>query len=322
MGRKKNPPITLEQDAMLNPDLTNTQNLMATIQRDLNGERDLLNQLLGQAQIAGAFEQFSRTVRISKLAYVKENKLYRETKGMKTRTGSECLEGTWEEFCNLLGMSVDKADMDIANLRAFGEEALESMSRMGIGYRELRQYRKLPEDQQLELIEVAKEGDKAALIDLAEELIAKHIKEKEALNNELKNTKTDLDISRQTVAEKKELVSKLITEKESLDLKLRQRVAREKPDEESDRLIQEIDSFVSIVTNVELANIENGFNSLLENSERTGKQHAHYMIGALNTIEAKLKHLRGNFNLPEYQPYDPKPDWIKEAEGENKAPIQ
>ncbi len=34
--------------------------------------------------------------------------------------------------------------MDIANLRTFGEEALESMSRMGIGYRELRQWRKLP----------------------------------------------------------------------------------------------------------------------------------------------------------------------------------
>ncbi|WP_255306833.1 hypothetical protein [Gilliamella sp. GillExp13] len=39
-------------------------------------------------------------------------------------------------------MSRVKVDDDIANLRILGEEALESMSRMGIGYRELYQYHK------------------------------------------------------------------------------------------------------------------------------------------------------------------------------------
>ncbi|VVG72118.1 hypothetical protein PAP18089_03111 [Pandoraea apista] len=137
------------------------------------GQRDLVNQLLGQAQMAGAFEQFSRTVRISKLAYVKENKLYRQIKGLKLRTGSESLDGTWEEFCGLLGMSVDKVDLDITNLRTFGEEALESMSRMGIGYRELRQFRKLPQDYRAALIAAANGGDKDELLDLAEELLEK-----------------------------------------------------------------------------------------------------------------------------------------------------
>ncbi|MGV5427481.1 hypothetical protein ACV4WK_34240, partial [Pseudomonas aeruginosa] len=122
----------------------NAVGVLGAIAQDMHEERDLVNQLLGQAQLAGAFEDFSRTVRISKLAYVKENKLYREIKGMKFRTGAESMNGTWEEFCNLLGRSVDQVDRDIANLRTFGEEALESMSRMGIGYRELRQWRKLP----------------------------------------------------------------------------------------------------------------------------------------------------------------------------------
>ena len=52
---------------------------------------------------------------------------------------------------------------------------------MGIGYRELRQYRRLPEDSQTALIEVAKHGDKEALLELAEELIAKQNAEKAAL---------------------------------------------------------------------------------------------------------------------------------------------
>lgn len=143
--------------------------------------RDLVNQLLGQAQAADAIRQISQTIGVSKLAYVKETKLYRSLKGMPTpnRFG-ELLTGTWEEFCGLLGISDEKANQDIANLRAFGEGALDAMTRMGIGYRELRQYRQLPADERVALIEAAKEGDKDALLDLAETLIAKHTKEKEA----------------------------------------------------------------------------------------------------------------------------------------------
>lgn len=143
-------------------------------------DRDLVNQLLGQAQMAEAIGDFSRTVRTSKLAYVKENKLYRALAGQKTPDGPE-LAGTWQEFCGLLGRSVDQIDSDIANLRAFGEQALESMSRMGIGYRELRQYRRLSEDSRTALIAAAQDGDKEGLLDLAEELIAKQQAEKAAL---------------------------------------------------------------------------------------------------------------------------------------------
>ncbi len=150
-------------------------------------DRDLANQLLGQAQMADAFEQFSRTVRTSKLAFIREKKLYRSLKGMKTANGS-LFSGTWDDYCLLLGTTRDKVELDIANLSSFGEEALEAMSKMGIGYRELRQYRKLPEDQKLALIEVAKVGDKESFVELAEEIIAKHAKEKEATTLEKEAT--------------------------------------------------------------------------------------------------------------------------------------
>lgn len=146
--------------------------------------RDLVNQLLGQAQMAGAFEEFSRTVRTSKLAVVKEAKLYQQLKGMKTPHGAE-LSGTWEDFCNLLGRSVDQVDRDIANVRAFGEEALDQMQRVGIGYRDLRQFRRLPSDQKSELIEAARAGDTATLLELAEDLIAKHAKDKADLQKDM-----------------------------------------------------------------------------------------------------------------------------------------
>lgn len=167
--------------------------MLGTIAQGMQDERDLVNQLLGQAQMADAFAKFSVTVTTSKLAFVKENKLYRALKGQKSRDGHGFLSGTWQEFCGILGRSVEQVDEDIRNLRQFGEEALESMSRMGIGYRELRQYRRLPEDQKAALIEVAKSGDKESFVELAEEIISKHAAEKAELQKKLDDVQGDYD---------------------------------------------------------------------------------------------------------------------------------
>jgi len=91
----------------------------------------------------------------------------------------------------LLGWTPQHANEAIANLHSLGEEAHESISRMGIGYRELRQYRKLPEDQKTALIEVAKAGDKESLVELAEEFISKNNKEKDLLKKENSNLQAD-----------------------------------------------------------------------------------------------------------------------------------
>lgn len=103
----------------------------------------------------------------------------------------------------MLGTSAPKVNEDITNLRAFGEEALESMSRMGIGYRELRQFRKLPEESSTALIEAAKQDDKESLLDLAEELIARQCDEKEQLARQLADKDADLEASRQRAADLK-----------------------------------------------------------------------------------------------------------------------
>ena len=191
--------------------INNTMNTLTTIQSEYNEERDLVNQLLGQSQMADAFAKFSNTVFISKLSYVKENKLYQYITNNKSEDASS--KNTWEGFCKLLGWTPQHANEAIANLHSLGEEALESMSRMGIGYRELRQYRKLPEDQKTALIEVAKAGDKESLVELAEEFIAKNTKEKEQLKKENSNLQADYKAlskrNADVAKEKEELAIKL-----------------------------------------------------------------------------------------------------------------
>lgn len=216
----------------------------AALQASYGDDRDLLNQLLGQAQMADAFAKFSVTVTTSKLAYVKESKLYRSLKGQKSRDGHGICSGTWEEFCSILGRSVEQVDEDLRNLNALGEEALEAMSRMGIGYRELRQYRKLPEDQKLALIEVAKTGDKETFIDLAEEIIARHAKEKETLSAQVQEAKDSLEAKDRVLESKAEMITRL---EEQTSRKFKPRQGSEARTAHEQTLLTELDETTSSV---------------------------------------------------------------------------
>lgn len=255
----------IELPAIDEEGINDTMNTMTTIQSEYNEERDLVNQLLGQVQMADAFTKFSLTVRTSKLNFVKENKLYRSLKGKKSPNGYDFLTGTWEEFCNLLGISVQKADLDIQNLKEFGEEALDSMSQMGIGYRELRQYRKLPEDQKTALIEVAKSGDKESLVELAEEFIAKNSKEKEQLKKENSNLQADYKAlskrNADVAKEKEELAIKLAQfEMKTIPLDERLSPLKEqiaKTQSRIDELLEQQRQYLQIVDDLQKEIIEN-----------------------------------------------------------------
>jgi hypothetical protein len=164
---------------------------LGKLQANYGQGRDLINQMLGQAQSLHAASDLLRTGAVSKHAQIKEHKLYQQLAGMQTPHGA-VLKGTWEEYCQLLGRSVDMVDRDISNLQAFGEEALEAMSKAGIGYRDLRKFRRLGADEKTLLIEAAKSGDKDELLELAETLISKHTREKETLEAKVKDLSGDL----------------------------------------------------------------------------------------------------------------------------------
>ncbi|EIW2893276.1 hypothetical protein MB878_004846 [Salmonella enterica] len=269
------------------------------------GERDLLNQLLGQAQMADAFGKFSRTVRTSKLAFIKENKLYRHLKGNKTPHGAE-FSGTWEGFCELLGSSVDQVDRDITNLRTFGEEALESMSRMGIGYRELRQFRKLPEDSKTALIEVAKEGDKESLLDLAEELIARQNDEKEQLAKQLADTEADLEVSRKRAADLK-------SSRDELEDKLHEERFKPITDNElAERTRLEATSISSKIARELMGALQGAFAELEKDTADRGVDHSSFMAGLVCEIRSELDDIVTRFSIPDMVAEVTPPAWIND----------
>jgi len=295
MPRKAATSAALVQDAPVNEEAVNVIQNLGAIAQEMAEDRDLVNQVLGQAQMAGAFEDFSRTVRISKLAQVKENKLYRSIAGMKNPHGAEILRGTWEEFCNLLNRSVDQVDRDIANLRAFGEEALESMTRMGIGYRELRQWRRLPDDAKSALIEASKLGNLDAVQYLAEELIHTHTKEKDELQKKLTDTQADYDALGEVLSKKS---AELDRTRQDLE-KAKRRIETMSADDAAKELRQEV---VGIAFEAEAdisGKLRAAFASLEQHGSETGSDHRNFQAQLIAHLQRLLGELKAEFQLPE-----------------------
>ena len=265
-----------------------SQALQSIAQTEANygAERDLVNQLLGQAQAFHAAGSLLQTFGVSKLAYVKENKLYKGLAGTKTPNGLE-LNGTWEEFCGLLGISDEKANQDIANLRAFGEAALESMSRMGIGYREFRQFRQLPDDSKTALAEIAKTGDKEAVLDLAEELIARQAAEKQKLEKQLENKAQEYETASQRAARLGEQLDKAKA-KAAL-------IPRMRPDEKANEILSELQAEF-LVAHAHLQQTAQGVETLLahtgENDLDYSKDVAALATSLVNQVAGLLVALR------------------------------
>ncbi|MFU7418754.1 hypothetical protein ACM73V_32405, partial [Pseudomonas aeruginosa] len=268
--------------------------MLGDIAQGMHEERDLVNQLLGQAQMADALSQFSRTVRLTKLAYVRENKLYRALAGKKMPNGS-ALKGTWEEFCTLLGYSKDKVDLDLQNLRTFGEEALESMSRMGIGYRELRQWRKLPDDARSALIEASKQGNKEAVEYLAEELIATHTKEKAALEKQVEDLRADNEALGERMARKSRELDETVHELE----KTKRRIQTMKADEAEKELRQEATAIAFEAEADISGKLREAFSIMVSHAEKTGTDHRTFQAGLVRHLEKLLLQIREEFQLPD-----------------------
>lgn len=285
-----NTPTALQPTApAVEHDLTQSD-AMGAIAQGLSEERDLANQLWGQIQMADAISKLTTVVGLSKLKEIKETKLYRAFAGKTAmdRNGSRIPDvGTWEGFCRAIGMSANKVDEDLLNIRTFGEEAMENLTRIGAGYRELRQYRRLPEDQKLALLEVAKSGDKDAFVEVAEEIIAKHAREKEELQGELASKE-------EVLAEKNKRLERMAKDNDDLA----ERVARvkvAKPDEALEDFRRELLGFHLEIESVLINKLRPAYQALAAHLEQQGLVPDDYIIGSLGQIETLVRDLHEEF---------------------------
>lgn len=186
------------------------QNQLAQIEQSVLVEQIQLSEKLGAIKATNFIKKLVTVTEIKLIAEIKETKQY---KGLKVidASGKVVTVTTWDQFCKYIGMSCEKVDEDIRNLGIFGEDFLETSQRIGLGYRDLRKLRKLDEADRAVIIngESVKAEDRESLIDLIEEMSAKHSKDKEQLSKQVEDLTADIAAKDQVLKSKNEKLDKM-----------------------------------------------------------------------------------------------------------------
>lgn len=94
------------------------------------------HEVIGRVQANQLMAKFGNVASLIYLQQVKESKIYRDLPHV----------GTWDKFCEYIGLSRRKVDEDLLNLSAFGEDFLETCCQLQVGYRDLKKLRQLTHD--------------------------------------------------------------------------------------------------------------------------------------------------------------------------------
>ncbi|MFZ4703556.1 MAG: hypothetical protein ACOYMG_26230, partial [Candidatus Methylumidiphilus sp.] len=94
------------------------------------------HEVAGQIKAVIMISKFADVSRLLWLKQVKESKIYKDLPSI----------GTWDKYCNYLGIDRSTTDEELLNLATFGEEFLRTVGNLRVGYRDLRKLRQLTHD--------------------------------------------------------------------------------------------------------------------------------------------------------------------------------
>jgi len=93
-------------------------------------------QLAGRIQAFTFIEKVVTTATLMQLKQIKETKVYRDLPNI----------GTWEKYCDYLGLDRHTIDERLRQLEIFGSQFLETATSLGVGFKDLRKLRQISYD--------------------------------------------------------------------------------------------------------------------------------------------------------------------------------
>ncbi len=94
------------------------------------------HEMIGQIRAVKMMSKFGDVASLVWAQDVKNLKLYLDLPGL----------GTWEKFCDYIGISRRKMDEDLQNLSIFGEDFMATVAGLSVGYKDLRKLRQISHD--------------------------------------------------------------------------------------------------------------------------------------------------------------------------------
>ena len=265
-------------------------------------------EMLGMIKMSDFHRKLTTCQHIKVLAEFKEAKKYKGLE-MLDISGNRRQVSTWDDFCSALGFSRQKIDEDISNLYKLGEDFLETSQRLGLGYREMRKLRQLPEEARSEIVDAdySEATDKEDLIVKIEDLTAKHAKEKEALQAQLKRKSDDYEAQAKVLATKNERINHL-----DLELAKKTKAIETQTPEQRGGVLREEAAAISYKAEAVLrGQVFQAFEALTAHTQETGVDHKQFMSGVLAEYQLILSELKEHFNLDDEPSGSNIPEWAR-----------
>lgn len=289
--------------------LSQEQNAVALAAKALTQDLAEAHEAMGIVKAFSFVQKLATVATLKTLAEIKETKKYKGL-GYIDQDGKLAMVATWEDYCRACGSSARKIDTDLQNLNTFGEEFFETSQRLGLGYREMRKLRQLPSDARAEIIDAdySDATDKEELIEKIEDLTAKHAKEKETLQAQLKRKSEDYEAQAKVLANKNERINKL-------DMELAKKthlIDTQTPDQRGEMLREETAGISYKAEAILRGQVFQAFESLAKHSEETGIDHRQFMSGVLAEYQLILSELKEHFNLDDEPTGSNIPEWARD----------
>lgn len=264
--------------------------------------------MLGQIESAQFSARVQEKVIVEIFLRLKKNKAYR---AIKLRDESGNLRGCadLEEFCtHFLGASYRKVKELTDNYHLIGPDLYEQAEKIGFRREDYRAFKALPADDQDVIREAMQADDRDTVIDLLQEMAARHASEKAALTAEATEAKETAEARDQVVRAKEAKISQL----EEANTKLKRRIQTATPDQAGEQLREEVSQFAFGAEAQILGNLRAGFQALAEHADEHGVTHENFMSGCMAQIEAALRSVREEFNVKAAPDADEVPGWVKD----------
>lgn len=289
--------------------LSEQQDAVALASKAMTQDKAQAYELVGMLK---AFDFTQKLVTVTTLKTINEIKQSKQYKGLEllNRDGELVTVTSFKDFCTALGFSVEKIDTDLLNLNTLGEEFFETSQRLGLGYREMRKLRQLPEEARTEIVEAdySEATDKEDLIEKIEDLTAKHAKEKEALQAQLKRKSDDYEAQAKVLATKNERINHL-----DLELAKKTKAIETQTPEQRGGVLREEAAAISYKAEAVLrGQVFQAFEALTAHTEATGIDHKQFMSGVLAEYQLILSELKERFGLDDTPSGEALPEWARE----------
>lgn len=285
------------------------QSAVSLVAKQMTQDKAQAHELIGMIKAFDFTQKLVTVTTLKLLNQVKESKSYKGLT-LSNKEGKLVTVTTWEDFCITLGFSREQMDENLRNLNTFGENFLETSQRLGLGYREMRKLRKLPEDARAEIVdaEFSETADKEELLEKIEELTAKHAQEKQILEGQLKQSHANYEAQSKVLKNKNDRINQLDIELE----KKKNHINTLSPDEKGGLLRKETSQLAYNAEAILRGQVWKAFETLDSHTQESGIDHKQFMVGTLAEIELVLNELRTAFNLPRLADGDNRPEWLRE----------